>query len=1724
MRIFKLAGGQGSIRTFIGLVPLGVTIAALGMGACGNGKTNTTGSTAGLRIVSRPVHHAQTGERLKYKAVTSKAGAATWSMDSAPAGATIDEGGSVTWMPSASQGGDQSFSISATMGGETATQTFRVINAVTVMQTNSVVDPGNPNGATMSVDAPLSMAHGAAVQVEPGSLPPGPPLTMSISSVEHAPVPNTGMAGVIPQDLRPIEFGPTGLTFKKPVRIQVPITASVLAKGNPVVQTYDYETGTWRKLKPLAVDREHGIVTAETQHFSTYVAVPDVKIVDLRVGLGGAGTSCAGNLMVRAPLAVSFTQIPASSVNGYSGTAGTLAEILRGLPPGQALQVLIRVTARSQSGGDQQSGWVLGSATRLPDGRVKVSVTTGGHVGPFLAIPPGLADTDPDLEAWLNGSRVDFVFSALGQVAGGAIATAEASLYVLPAVDADRPPPASANAIGHEEVIELSPATMPDYDDDCDGAPNQWDPQPNGNPPPAVVGLPGGPIHVAVGGSVGLKAYAPGAGVMFTWGSSDPSVSVGGVVGGATASGAGTTATVTPSLPGQFQIWVTGTAGAASARFVWDIVSDPASVQAANTPPFVAIAAGASLVRAGEPVRLTAITKDAEQAVVTSAWSASDPATLATVAGQNAVFVATTPGDYVITCISHDGIVASAPAHITITVVSATANRPPGVPRVSPMSPAVEHAPGAAVSIDLIAEARDPDGDPLTYEFVSDAANPLTFTLMQDGPRASFATTQNGLYVFFATATDSHGARGPWVPVKIQVLSTLPANPTDGDKDRYPSGYDCDDNDPTIFPGAKEICGDGIDQNCDGRDLNANECDLDGDRFSPMKGDCDDGNPAIGPAASERCDGIDNNCNKVVDEGFQVGGACSGGIGACQAGGVTVCNAAWSGVTCGAAAGAPVMEICDGLDNDCNGRVDDVGTATAAASTAGDVANCGGCGITCSTGSNTVAACLGGGCVSSCAPDFVDRDRDPGNGCECRLTNGGREVCDGLDNDCNGVVDDGGGATYYNGPAGSMGQGACTVGVQICKDGQLVVDQPARVPSPEFCDGLDNDCNGKVDDGFDLASDSRNCGGCGFVCPAGVACQMGKCGDGGPTPTDGGVGPADGGVTPTDGRPIVGDGGPGGMMGSFGICNGATGAYCADFMYDRANCGMCGRACLAVEHCMGGTCVSAAAGCSAPKMMCSDPMDPAKQYCTDPLFDPRNCGSCGKFCPAGVPCQMGVCQGTAPITTCPAAAPIACPTATGGMTCSDPKSDPSNCGGCGRPCPAGVPCQMGVCGSQTCPATSPNPCPTPMGDVCVNFASDSYHCGRCGLVCPAGLACQNGMCGGAGGTMCPASAPTVCPGPQGPLCTNLSFDATNCGNCGIICPAGLMCQMAMCGAPGSGADGGTTAMPMCPPGAPSTCLKADGTAQCTDLMRDPGNCGMCGRGCPAGTTCTDGVCMMGSGMCAPPLSMCANGCTSLKDDPQNCGACGNSCGGAMGCQNGTCGGTVMCPAAMLMCVDAAGGRTYCADPMRDSANCGGCGRPCPANAICTAGVCQGGGGTFQGLAVCPGPGGAPMCTNLIGDPANCGACGNVCTGSMGCFGGTCGSGPTAITCPPELKPCSDPTGKMYCANSMFDPGNCGACGRVCPAGLACMNGGCVPFVPPDGGAPPPPDGGVPPAGDGGATADAGVPPITCPVGFVACPNAAGVWGCTDFNSDNANCGACGKFCPAGTTCQQKVCL
>ena len=244
--------------------------------------------------------------------------------------------------------------------------------------------------------------------------------------------------------------------------------------------------------------------------------------------------------------------------------------------------------------------------------------------------------------------------------------------------------------------------------------------------------------------------------------------------------------------------------------------------------------------------------------------------------------------------------------------------------------------------------------------------------------------------------------------------------------------------------------------------------DLDGDGFGdvacPEVGgvpatDCNDGNADVFPDAPEICNGIDDNCDGACDE---TATCCRGEVGdctsACGTEGTRVCSA-----SCGWGVCTPPAEACNGIDDDCNGAADDVFACVQGASEA----------CTTSCGSSGMRTC-GADCTwSDCVAPA--------------------ETCNGIDDDCDGAPDDGFSCVSRSTMAcmtscGSTGTITCDA--VSCEPG-------ACVPPAEGCTGVDDDCDGNVDETVEcsvgeMRSCTTSCGSTGSQ-SCGAGCTFGTC-------------------------------------------------------------------------------------------------------------------------------------------------------------------------------------------------------------------------------------------------------------------------------------------------------------------------------------------------------------------------------------------------------------------------------------------------------------------------------------------------------------------------------------------------------------------------------------------------------------------------------------------------------
>ena len=320
----------------------------------------------------------------------------------------------------------------------------------------------------------------------------------------------------------------------------------------------------------------------------------------------------------------------------------------------------------------------------------------------------------------------------------------------------------------------------------------------------------------------------------------------------------------------------------------------------------------------------------------------------------------------------------------------------------------------------------------------------------------------------------------------------------DSDLDTYYSAVDCNDNNASIYPGATEICN-FIDDDCDGvtddgiaylifytdADIDnygdasaagANYCTDPGAGYATTNTDCNDGDASINPGATEVCNGIDDDCDGAADNGltfivyygdidddgfgdeFITTTTCDGTPSGYELDG-TDCDDANASVYPGA------TEVCNGIDEDCDGAADNGLTFIVYY---GDIDDDG-----FGDEFNTTTTCDG-------TPSGYELDGTDCDDANASVYPGATEVCNGIDDDCDGAADNGLTFVVYYGDIDDDGFGdefntttTCD-GVPSgyvldntdCDDTQNTV-YPGGV---EVCDGLDNDCDGSLDEGTVSAS------------------------------------------------------------------------------------------------------------------------------------------------------------------------------------------------------------------------------------------------------------------------------------------------------------------------------------------------------------------------------------------------------------------------------------------------------------------------------------------------------------------------------------------------------------------------------------------------------------------------------------------------------------------------------
>jgi hypothetical protein len=221
-----------------------------------------------------------------------------------------------------------------------------------------------------------------------------------------------------------------------------------------------------------------------------------------------------------------------------------------------------------------------------------------------------------------------------------------------------------------------------------------------------------------------------------------------------------------------------------------------------------------------------------------------------------------------------------------------------------------------------------------------------------------------------------------------------------------------------------------------------------------------------------------------------------------------------------------------------------------------DVPGCGAC---------PDGRCVDGGCVRDPMPRDAAPDGQPDPDLDADVEDASEERCrEGAVQAC------------YDGPPGSELHAPCAPGMRTCVAGAWGECAEQVVPRAERCNARDDDCDGAVDEAFDLQQDGEHCGVCDNACASGQRC---------------------------------------------------CGGECADLRADDDHCGACGTSCDGGEQCCDGACVDPQTDsehCGPSCVRCGGGQACCSGACAN-LSSFQHCGECGNACDASELCCSGTC-------------------------------------------------------------------------------------------------------------------------------------------------------------------------------------------------------------------------------------------------------------------------------------------------------------------------------------------------------------------------------------------------------------------------------------------------------------------------------------------------------------------
>ena len=918
---------------------------------------------------SPPLTFAVAGDDYRYVPRFVGADADKLALGSHPDGLELKDG-ALEWKPSVAQAGEHS--VEVLLGGTKHVQRFSIRVATTKARISEDVVP--ERDAWITVPQPLSPIYGAALRVPAGALQS--PETITLSDLSVGP---SILGGLGPF----VHLGPAGLRFDEPALLRLPLSAAAAGLSDALTAfIYDVETGNWEEATVVEANADGAdpYLVAEVRHFSAAVAARRPAELGLVMRRMGEDTQCAGRVGVAVDLG-GLLDLDARARLDLPDVVPENVATLRDLADWALATAPHYLEASYAFELAMVFQWRVN-----PDGPVMESDPVamriwqrahGWNYAPeitYHGAQTSFSVTDPEtFEAHLSGAPWAYFLPELEQPLGDdALVGVRLHAYLT-----------EQRVLEIPELVGLATATAPlaplanvavggdDWDRDCDGISNEFDESPDvisGD----LIASPLGRIMVDPGDRVRLRATLrdPGLerqdwhvsgipqGSEPTWRLDDRDFNHDCGRPQCRMQARSVELTFRPLHPGDHIIQFTaGYQNRKRHQFRVQVSDRPVPLPrcsggTAVTSILVSEQIDLEARRWGEADYLAAHGAEA-LARLSVEWgrvAGEGPRTLEplrglTGAGSRAAFLASELGEFRLGCRYTDGEqLGPVSPGLTVAVLPEHQNRNPEM-YISPRFPRGEL--GELVTVTAV--AQDLDGDALAFTWSrEDLIEARHDEALRSEVQYRFPLDLRGSLRLEVHVDDERGARET---VNFSITPRPPIRPPrwdDEDGDGFRAGIDaeyeeeegnidCDDSDPNINPAAREVCGNDVDENCDGVATTIEDCDADGDRYTLANGDCDDDNRFVHPKAREEwCDGVDDDCDGEIDNGFGrdgavVGGACQIGSGVCAADGELGCSMQHY-LVCRGQPLEPEEEVCDLLDNDCDGLIDEIGCAEDCAS------------------------------------------------------------------------------------------------------------------------------------------------------------------------------------------------------------------------------------------------------------------------------------------------------------------------------------------------------------------------------------------------------------------------------------------------------------------------------------------------------------------------------------------------------------------------------------------------------------------------------------------------------------------------------------------------------------------------------------------------------------------------------------------------------------------------